>query len=183
MTAIAYRVYQAFAGYNLGGSGGPTNTTFPLVYAINYETGERLDCTKYDAVPPTIGHLPTDTPDVTNIYGTTPDQSKGQDLHTLAGAMRHLRIPEFAALQSKVGWQFAPEIDPALVTFTRPPLAPGADVSSMPPPDSCAGYLGARVDPQRIVLIRIPHVATIFETELLSPDTTFPATSRPPIFL
>ena len=178
MTAIAYRVYQAFPGYNLGGSGGSTNTPFPSVYAVNYETGERLDCTKYDAVPPTLGHLPTDTPDVQNIYGTTPDQPRGQDLHELANAMRLLRIPEFAALQSKVGWQFAPEINPTLVTFTRPPLAPGADVSSMPPPDQCAGYLGARVDPRRIALIRIPHVASIFETESLTQDTTFPGDSQ-----
>ena len=178
-TAIAYRVYQAFPEYNLGGSGGPTNTPFPSVYAVNYETGETLDCTKYDAVPPTIGHLPTDTPDVENIYGTTPDNtSTGQDLHALADAMRLLRIPEFAALQSKAGWQFAPEINRTRVTFTRPPLAPGADVSSMPPPDSCAGYLGARVDPLRIALVRIPHVASIFETELLTPDTTFPGDSQ-----
>ncbi len=133
-TAIAYRVYQAFPGYNLGGSGGPTNTPFPSVYAVNYQTGERLDCTKYDAVPPALGHLPTDTPDVKNIYGTTPYQSDGQDLHELADAMRLLRIPEFAQLQSKVGWQFAPELSRAHVTFTRPPLAPGADVFSIPPP-------------------------------------------------
>ena len=178
MTAIAYRVYQAFPGYNLGGSGGSTNTPFPSVYAVNYETGERLDCTKYDAVPPALGHLPTDTPDVQNIYGTTPDQPRGQGLHELANAMRFLRIPEFAALQSKVGWQFAPEINPARVTFTRPPLAPGADVSSMPPPDSCSGYLGARVDPRRIALIRIPHVASVFETELLTEDTTFPGDAQ-----
>jgi hypothetical protein len=52
MTAIAYRVYQAFPGYNLGGSGGPTNTPFPSVYAVNYMTGKTLDCTKYDGVPP-----------------------------------------------------------------------------------------------------------------------------------
>ena len=129
-------------------------------------------------MPPAIGHLPTDTPDVDNIYGTTPDQSRGQDLHALADAMRLLRIPEFAALQSKVGWQFAPEINPARVTFTRPPLAPGADVSSMPPPDSCSGYLGARVDPRRIALIRIPHVASVFETELLDQDTTFPGDAQ-----
>jgi hypothetical protein len=176
--AIAYRVYQAFPGYNLGGSGGPTNTPFPSVYAVNYKTGKRLDCTRYDAVPPTFGHLPTDTPDVQNIYGTTPDHSKGQDLHELADAMRLLRLPQFAALQSKAGWQFAPEIDPTLVTFTRPPLAPGADVSSMPPPDSCAGYLGARVDPRLIALIRIPHIPSIFETELLTPGTTFPGDTQ-----
>ncbi|HME42683.1 MAG TPA: hypothetical protein VKF36_06330 [Syntrophorhabdales bacterium] len=179
MTAIAYRVYQAFPGYNLGGSGGRTNTPFPSVYAVNYETGEKLDCATYDAVPPTIGHLPTDTPDVENIYGTTPDNmSRGQDLWALEDSIRLLGIPEFAALQSKAGWQFAPQIDPALVTFTRPPLAPGADVSSMPPPDQCAGYLGARVDPLRIALIRLPHIASVFETELLKPHTTFPGDSQ-----
>jgi hypothetical protein len=178
MTAIAYRVYQAFPGYNLGGSGGITNTPFPSVYAVNYETGKKLDCAKYDAVPPKLGHLPTETPDVDNIYGTTPDQSRGQDLHELADAMRLLRIPEFTELQSKVGWQFAPEINRRRVTFTRPPLAPGADVSSMPPPDSCAGYLGARVDPPWIALIRIPHVASIFKTESLETDTTFPGNAQ-----
>ncbi|MGO9614273.1 MAG: hypothetical protein ACLPX5_14745 [Dissulfurispiraceae bacterium] len=174
-TAIAYRVYQAFPNYNLGGSNGPTNTPFPSVYAVNYETGETLDCAEYNAVPPTIGHLPTDTPDVYNLYGTTSaGVSPRLDRQALADSTRLLQIPEFAALQSKVGWQFAPEINPALVTFTRPPLAPGADVSSIPPPDNCAGYLGARVDPRRIALIRIPHVASIFETEALDPNTTFP---------
>ena len=179
MTAIAYRVYQAFSGYNLGGSGGPTNTPFPSVYAVNYETGETLDCGNYNAVPPTIGHLPTETPDVNNIYGTTSAKmSSGVDGSTLSESMRLLRIPEFAALQSKAGWQFAPELDPALVTFTRPPLAPGADVSSIPPPDNCSGYLGARVDPLRIALIRLPHVASFFATESVTPDTTFPDDSQ-----
>ena len=174
-TAIAYRVYQAFPGYNQGGSGGPTNTPFPSVYAVNYETGKTLDCTKYDVVPPTIGHLPTDTPDVYNIYGTTSaGMAAGRDLRLLADAMRLLRIPEFEELQSKAGWQYAPEIDPALVTFTRPPLAPGADVSSIPTPDYCSGYLGARVDPLRIALIRLPHVASFFETASLAQETTFP---------
>jgi len=174
-TAIAYRVYQAFPGYNLGGSSGPTNTPFPSVYAVNYETGETLDCTQYDAVPPPIGHLPTDTPDVYNLYGAaSAEVSPGLDHRALADGRRLLQVPEFAALQSKVGWQFAPEIHPGLVTFTRPPLAPGADVSSMPPPDNCAGYLGARVGPRRIALIRLPHVASIFETAALDPNTTFP---------
>jgi hypothetical protein len=174
-TAIAYRVYQAFPGYNQGGSGGPTNTPFPSVYAVNYETGKTLDCTKYDVVPPTIGHLPTDTPDVYNIYGTTSaGMAAGRDLRLLADAMRLLRIPEFEELQSKAGWQYAPEIDPALVTFTRPPLAPGADVASIPLPDFCSGYLGARVDPLRIALIRLPHVASFFETASLDQETTFP---------
>lgn len=173
--AIAYRVYQAFPGYDLGGSGGPTNTPFPAVYAIDYETGEPLDCAGYNALPPTIGRPPTDTPEVYNLYGTTAaDIAPGREHRALAEAERILRVPELAALQSKVGWQFAPQIDPTLVTFTRPPLVAGADVSSIPPPDNCAGYLGASVDPRRVALIRIPHVAAIFETAALAPDTLYP---------
>jgi len=173
--AIAYRVYQAFPGYNLGGSGGPTDTPFPVVYAIDYEKGELLDCAGYNALPPTIGRSPTDTPEVYNLYGTTAaDIAPGREHLALAEAERILRVPELAALQSKVGWQFAPQIDPTLVTFTRPPLVAGADVSSIPPPDNCAGYLGARVDPRRVALIRIPHVAEIFETAALAPDTLYP---------
>lgn len=41
VTVIAYRVFQAFPGYGLGGSVDATNTPFPSVYAINYETGKR----------------------------------------------------------------------------------------------------------------------------------------------
>jgi hypothetical protein len=41
--AIAYRVYQAFKGYNLGGSRGPTNTPFPSIYAVDYRSGKTLD--------------------------------------------------------------------------------------------------------------------------------------------
>ena len=176
VTVIAYRVFQAFPGYSLGGSDGPTNTPFPSVYAINYETGKTLDCSQYNAVPPTIGRLPTDTPDVYNLYGTEPGRvSSGPDRRALTDATRLLhQVPGFADLQSKIGWQFAPEIDPALVTFTRVPLAAGADVSSIPPPDNCAGYLGARVDPRRIALIRIPHVTSFFETAALDTNTKFP---------
>ena len=106
--------------------------------------------------------------------GLTVCMGQTSGLAALAEAERILRVPELAALQSKVGWQFAPQIDPTLVTFTRPPLVAGADVSSIPPPDNCAGYLGARVDPRRVALIRIPHVAAIFETAALAPDTLYP---------
>lgn len=47
-------------------------------------------------------------------------------------------------------------------------------MSSIPPPDNCAGYLGARVDPRRIALIRIPHITSFFETAALDTNTTFP---------
>lgn len=174
--AIAYRVYQAFEGYNLGGSRGPTNTPFPSITAINYKSGNMLDCAKYNSVPPTIGRLPTDTPDVDNIYyGSVPGRGASQS--QLMKMLRLLGDPMFSSLQSNAaGYMFAPEIDSALVTFTRPPLAPGADVSSVPPPNNCSGYLGALVHPDQIGLIRIPHAPSIFETTALTPNTTYPDT-------
>ena len=173
--ALAYRVYQAFPGYLLGGSGGPTDTPFPPVYAVNFETGEYLDCTDaYNAIPASIGRLPTDTPDVSNLYGGSSKEPPGPQERELEHVKRLLKVPAFGSLQSKVGWQFAPLIDPTLVTFTRPPLAPGADVSSIPPPDQCSGYLGARVDPRRIALIRLPQVASFFDPVGIEPDTTYP---------
>ena len=36
---LANRVYNAFPGYNQGGAAGPTNTPFPTVRAVNYQTG------------------------------------------------------------------------------------------------------------------------------------------------
>jgi hypothetical protein len=41
---LANRVYNAFPGYNQGCAAGPTNTPFPTVRAVNYQTGEDLDC-------------------------------------------------------------------------------------------------------------------------------------------
>lgn len=130
--------------------------------------------TGLEPVPPTIGRLPTNTPDVQNIYyGAAPGESKSRS--ELEKVLRLLDNPMFSALQSQAaGYLFAPEIDPALVTFTRPPLAPGADISSVPPPDKCSGYLGALVHPDQIALIRIPHVASIFETAALTPNTLYP---------
>jgi hypothetical protein len=40
MWILANRVYEAFPGYNRGGSGGPTNTPFPTVRAVDYTTGK-----------------------------------------------------------------------------------------------------------------------------------------------
>lgn len=174
--ALAYRVYQAFPGYLLGGSGGPTNTPFPSVYAVDYTTGKTLDCTKFNAIPTSIGRLPSDTPNVFNIYGTSTRApgARATEVHERRDVEPLLETAWFGELQSKIGWQFAPLIAPELVTFTRPPLAAGADVSSIPPPDNCSGYLGARVDPRRIALIRVPHVATTFDVTNIDSTTTYP---------
>src|SRR5262249_60600089 len=87
---------------------------------------------------------------------------------------RPLKARPSVALQATVGWLLAPLTDPTLVTSPRPPLAPGADVSSIPPPDQCSGYLGARVDPRRIALIRLPQVASFFDPVGIEADTTYP---------
>ncbi|MBN3816165.1 hypothetical protein G3N57_05830 [Paraburkholderia sp. Se-20369] len=169
---LAYRVYQAFPGYNLGGSGGETHTPFPAIYAVNYKTGEKLSCSAYNAIPASVGHLPTDTPPVDNLYGTNPPpnarKSADHSAHAAAKPQTQSPIPP--------KWQYAPVIDPTLVTFTRPPLLPGADVSSIPPPDQCAGYLGAGLNPNKIAIIRIPQVPTVFDTLTLNGQTVFPDT-------
>ncbi len=74
---------------------------------------------------------------------------------------------------SGTGAEYAPALDPAYIEFTRPPLLPGADVSEVPPPDSCAGYLGAATSTTQIGLIRIPKVATWFDTSDLTDSSPF----------
>jgi hypothetical protein len=71
------------------------------------------------------------------------------------------------------GAEYAPALDPSQIEFTRPPLLPGADVASIPPPDNCAGYLGAATSTSQIGLIRMPHVAQWFDTSDLTPTTPF----------
>jgi hypothetical protein len=46
-------------------------------------------------------------------------------------------------------------------------------VPSVPPPDNCAGYLGAATSTTEVGLIRIPHVAKWFDTSNLTANTLF----------
>src|SRR5262249_25745565 len=71
------------------------------------------------------------------------------------------------------GAQFAPANPKGLIQFTRPPLLPGADVSQIPPPDNCAGYLGTPMPTDAIALIRMPHVAKFFNTRKVGPKTPY----------
>jgi hypothetical protein len=57
---LANRVYNAFPGYNQGGAAGPTNIPFPTVRAVNYQTGEDLDCSDVNLLP--SPRSPTDMP-------------------------------------------------------------------------------------------------------------------------
>jgi hypothetical protein len=168
---IANRVYDAFPSYNRGGAAGPTKTAFPKVEAIDYETGERVDCSKHNLLP--NPKPPTDMPTV------SPGESPSAAAIELTDGSR-FSVGEQAGPQGSRGGaaklrgaQFAPELDPDRIEMTRPPLLPGADVSAIPPPDNCAGYLGAATSTTKVGLIRMPHVARWFETANLTPRTPF----------
>ena len=49
--AVANRVYNAFPGYNQGGAGGPKNTPFPTVRAVDLTTGKGVDCSSLNLIP------------------------------------------------------------------------------------------------------------------------------------
>lgn len=165
---LANRIYNAFPGYNRGGAAGPTNTPFPEVRAVNYETGDEVDCSTQNLLPspkpPT--EMPSDRsrpPSDGTVELTTGDTiSLGSQ-----GARRD------GQGTADLGPEHAPELDPDRIEFTRPPLLPGGDVSSIPPPDNCAGYLGAATSTTEIGLIRMPHVAEWFDTSNLTATTPF----------
>jgi hypothetical protein len=157
---LANRVYNAFPGYNQGGAAGPTNTPFPTVRAVNYQTGEDLDCSDVNLLP--SPRSPTDMP-----AGRSPAAGPV----TLRGGQQVSLGPQADA--DHEGLEYAPGYDPDLIEFTRPPILPGADVPSVPPPDACAGYLGAATSTTEIGLIRIPHVAKWFDTSNLTASSLF----------
>lgn len=168
---IADRVYNAFPGYNRGGAAGPTNTPFPEVKAINYKTGADVDCSQQNLLP--NPKPPTQMP--TNAATTSPSPAaiKLTDGSTLPIGPQGSRKSGQGEDQAEQGAEYAPTLDADRIEFTRPPLLPGADVSSIPPPDNCAGYLGAATSVSEIGLIRMPHVAKWFQTAHLTPTTPF----------
>ena len=157
---LANRVYNAFPGYNQGGAAGPTDTPLPPVRAVDLATGEGVDCSSLNLVPRPAA--PTDMP-------TSRGAPAGNV--TLTDGSAFGVGPDGGS--TGTGAEYAPALDPAFVEFTRPPLLPGADVSSVPPADDCAGYLGAATSTTQIGLIRVPQVPTWFDTTQLTPETTF----------
>jgi hypothetical protein len=161
---LANRVYQAFPGYNQGGSGGPTKTPFPVVRAVDYRTGEPVSCARFNLLPSALQRSPARPPRA----GST--RLPPRRIRLTNGAL----LPRADAPTSGMrGAEFAPPNPPGIVRFTRPPLAAGADVSAIPPPDNCAGYLGTRTSLTRISLIRMPHVPTFFDVTAVTPTTKF----------
>ena len=158
---LANRVYNAFPGYNQGGAAGPTRTPFPQVRAVDLTTGKGVDCTKLNLVP--NPQPPTDMPSGSGSESRLVTLLDGTSFGAGVGGGR----------SSGTGAEYAPALDPDHVEFTRPPLLPGADVSQVPPPDNCAGYLGAATSTTEIGLIRIPKVATWFDTTNLTDSSPF----------
>jgi hypothetical protein len=163
MWILANRVYQAFPGYNRGGSGGPTDTPFPTVRAIDYTTGKGVPCAPLNQLPDVIQTPPTDPP------ATSPPVLR-DDLKLKNGLPFDRLLGSSSPAE---GFQFAPPNPKGLIQFTRPPLLPGADVSAIAPPDNCAGYLGTPTPTDQISLIRMPHVATYFDTHDVTPTTPY----------
>lgn len=168
---IANRVYNAFPGYNRGGAAGPTSTPFPTVKAVNFQTGADVDCSAQNLIPD--GKPPTQMP--TNSETRAPSEAVIQltDGTKLPIGPQGSRRSAEGTNAAVAGAEYAPALDPNLIEFTRPPLLPGADVSSIPPPDNCAGYLGAATSTTKVGLIRLPHVAQWFDTSHLTATTPF----------
>jgi hypothetical protein len=160
-------VYNAFPGYDKGGAGGPRNVAFPTTQAVDLATGAVIDCGPISmfgggSSDPAASPAPTPAP---NGSGTGVITLRNGKTITVGG--------QGSRDGSEAGAEYAPELDPDLIEFTRPPLLPGSDVSAVPPVDSCAGYLGARMSTSRIGLIRMPHVATWFDTSNITDETLY----------
>ncbi|UUY05946.1 hypothetical protein LRS13_10635 [Svornostia abyssi] len=161
--ALANRVYNAFPGYNPGGS---TKSTFPVVTAVDLETGEPVDCQEYNVLPDALQAPPTDPPDRQNktVLSERIILKNGQRFFSVGGLG--------TVIGGEDGVQYAPPNPGDIVQWTRPNLLPGADVATIPPAQNCAGYLGTRTDPRRVTLIRIPRVANFTSNNVLAGDTT-----------
>jgi hypothetical protein len=163
MWILAYRVYMAFPGYNRGGSGGADDSSFPMVRAVDYTTGNGVPCGPLNELPDKVQTPPTDPP------ATSPPMLRNSLVLKNGLPFDHL----LGSSSSAKGFQFGPPNPKGLIQFTRLPLLPGADVSALPPPDNCAGYLGTPMPTDQIGLIRMPHVASYFDTRRVTPTTPY----------
>jgi hypothetical protein len=163
---LANRNYVAFPGYNPGGT---TKNTFPTVTAVSLATGKHVNCQKYNQIPDRRQKPPTDPPSALN-YGRIPTRITLKNGSVFTGVD--------TAGKSAFA-QFSPANPKGYVVFTRPPILPGADVATIPPPNNCSGYLGSSLDSKAISLIRIPHIANYTNTQNLTPSTTYPNPVNP----
>jgi hypothetical protein len=130
-----------------------------------------VDCSQYNLLP--SPKPPTEMPTTAATRAPPPAAIELTDGSRISLGAEGSASSAQERGQAIQGAQYAPQLDPDRIEMTRPPLLPGADVSSIPPPDNCAGYLGARTSTTKIGLIRMPHVARWFSTSRLTPKTPF----------
>jgi hypothetical protein len=163
MWILANRVYMAFPGYTRGGSGGPDHVPFPIVRSVDYITGKGVPCAPLNVIPDKLQTPPSRPPATpTPVLRDNLVLKNGLPFDHLLGSNSQAK-----------GFQFGPPNPKGLIQFTRLPLLPGADVSAIPPPDNCAGYLGTPMPTDQIALIRMPHVARFFDAHGVTPTTPY----------
>ncbi len=159
---LANRNYNAFPGYNPGGT---NQDNFPIVTAVDLKTGDTVDCQKYNVVPDELQRSPLDPPSELN-------RTKIPEQIILKNGSRFFSVGGLGTFGKEDGFQYGPKNPGDVVQFTRPPLLPGADVATVPPPGNCSGYLGTSTDPRRVTLIRIPRVANFTSNDVPLGDTS-----------
>jgi hypothetical protein len=158
------QTYQKFSGlgYNPAGT---TMSTFPTVTAVSLATGAPVDCQKYNVIPDQYQATPVNPPASLN-FGTTPTKI------TLKNGSKFTPAGDLGSAGG--GSRFAPRNPKNRVVFTRPPIGPGADVSSLPQTQRCADYLGTASSTSKLELIRIPHIANYTDNSTVTAKTTWP---------
>ena len=161
MWILANRVYMAFPGYNRGGAGRAGRLAVPdhPCRGLHDREGRALRAAER---APGQGAVAVDRS--THHQPARPAQQPGAQERPAVRPSAGRELP-------RQGLPVRAPNPTGLIQFTRPPLLPGADVSAIPPADNCAGYLGTRMPTDQISLIRVPHVATYFDTRRVTPTT------------
>jgi hypothetical protein len=138
------RSYNAKAGYDTGGTGGPLKISWADFRTYDLKTGKPIDCAN---VEPTRNLAQRLSPWNTVGYS---------GLRSLPNLLTPL-LPTPTADPANQ----APKPNPGLVEFFRLPAngtgLPGGVVPP-PAPDACANYIVAKLTPRAIALIRVPKV-------------------------
>ncbi|MEU7905672.1 hypothetical protein [Actinoplanes sp. NPDC049118] len=154
------RNYNAYAGYAMSGTGGPTKTKWADVRAFNVRTGRPVACEGAQAARDEIQQASP-----WNVAGVTGD-------NLIPNPIR----PMFPQINGgKQYWP--PKENPGLVEFYRMPgngtRAPNNTVPE--PSDNCANYIEARLNSRQIALVRVPYVGQ-YKSHTPAPNAVFEET-------
>jgi hypothetical protein len=137
------RNYGPLKGYDLGGTGGPTNTAWPDIRTYDVTTGQPVPC------------------DAVQRARTVIQRLSPWNKHGITGSRLIPNILRPLTVQRVGGHQFwSPKPHRNLVEFYRMPFdgtrAPNNSVPEAS--DNCANYLEAKLNPRQIAMFRVPHV-------------------------